>query len=70
MEIKIALIEVLRKYKFVQAPDTEVELKDPTPACDEQLSDIDIVLQVPLQTIVGLGMRPKNGVYLKISPRD
>ena len=40
MEIKIALIEVLRKYKFVQAPDTEVELKDPTPACDEQLSDI------------------------------
>ena len=27
MEVKLALIEVLKKYKFVQAPDTEVGLK-------------------------------------------
>ena len=29
MEMKLAVIEILKKCKFVQAPDTEVELKDP-----------------------------------------
>ncbi len=27
MEAKLALIEILRKYKFVQAPDTEVRVQ-------------------------------------------
>ena len=29
MEMKLALIEILKKCKFVKAPDTEVVLKDP-----------------------------------------
>ncbi|XP_064394654.1 cytochrome P450 3A24-like [Halichondria panicea] len=48
LEAKLALIEVLRKFSFVRAPDTEV----------------------PLETVVGITMAPKNGVFVKVIPRD
>ena len=47
LEAKMALMDIIRKYKILQAPDTEV----------------------PLQTVVGITMSPKNGVFVKFEHR-
>ena len=58
----------LKKYKFVQAPDTEVGLKGSIHVTTVRYYPYIVLL--PMQTIVGLTMNPKNGVFLKILPRD
>ena len=71
LEAKIALIEVLKRYTFIRAPDTEVytyiiEIKH-TLSC-QTLSDKVALMQVPLQ--LDLRMRPKNGICLKVITRS
>jgi len=44
----MALIEIMKKYTFVCAPETEV----------------------PLKTVLGPTLSPKNGIYLQIATRD
>ena len=75
LEAKMALIELLKRYTFVRTPDTEVSLhKQLQLLCtlNDLISDLCIIptLQVPLQTVNGITLSPKNGIYLKVVNRS
>ena len=69
LEAKIALIELLKRYTFTRAPETEVD----TVAARIVLMIIIFILlcisQVPLQPGVGTSIRPKSDIYLKVKER-
>ena len=67
LEAKIALIETLKVFTFLQAPDTEV--RSIANGNKYDLISFDIH-QVPLQTTFGITMAPKNGLYLRIVYRN
>ena len=77
LEIKIALIEVLKRYSFVRAPDTEVSLVyyiniiAPSDSCMYSTLTLVYIIffQIPLQTVVGITLAPKNGVFIKVINR-
>ena len=74
LEIKMALIEVLKRYSFVRAPDTEVSLiySPIRPMCStlHDLYNNFLFSQIPLQTVVGITLAPKNGVFIKVVSRN
>ena len=67
LEIKIALIEVLKWYSFVRTPDTEVSL---SPIRFMHVfhfnTSIHHLSQISLQTVVGTTLALKNGVFIKV----
>ena len=69
LEAKIALIELLKRYTFTRAPETEVD----TVAARIVLMIIIFILlcisQVPLQPGVGTSVRPKSDIYLRVKER-
>ena len=70
LEAKIALIELLKRYTFTRAPETEVD----TVAARIVLMIIIIFIllcisQVPLQPGVGTSVRPKSDIYLRVKER-
>ena len=68
LEAKIALVELLKKYTFVRAPDTEV-LAGRSEILLSNFITMNVYIQVPLQTVLGITMAPKNGIYLKVIHR-
>ncbi len=66
LEAKLALIHLLRRFTFIQAPDTEVG------CCGVHVYNMCrlLCLQVPIETSFGLAVTPKNGVFLRISKRN
>jgi len=72
LEIKLALIKLMRKVSFVTCQETEVsklfanELLDLFTFVVLVVVVVLIILQVPLDITVGITMVPKNGVFLKV----
>lgn len=66
MEVKLAIISILGKHKFVRAPETEVYYSRSV-----HLSYIQYILilytQDPLQVRIGFTMTTKNGVFLRVA---
>ncbi len=60
LEAKMALIEVLKRFSFVQSADTEVRNVD---ICASFIATI-------LELIIGFTVEPKNGVHLNVVPRN
>ena len=73
LDAKIALIELLKRYTFIRAPETEVyhnyEFDQRLLLWSVLHHHVFIFLQVPLQLGVGAAIRPKNGIYLKVKER-
>ena len=74
LQTKIALIELLKRYTFTRAPETEVATVAVQACCKDYVDDIylhliAVFLQVPLQPGVGASLRPKNGIYLRVKER-
>ena len=67
LEAKIALIELLKRYTFIRAPETEVFYLVLLYTFYNTMHYV--FLQVPLQLPVGVAIRPKNGIYLKVNER-
>ena len=68
LEAKIALIELLQRYTFIRAPETEVLWQAVATIMHNQ--SLTFMMQVPLQFGAGLTVRPKNGIYLKVISRS
>ena len=71
----MALIELLKQYTFVRAPDTEVKsvvmaIKYTCVLIIITMAWFILSIQVPLQTVIGVTMSPKNGIYLKVVNRN
>ena len=70
LEAKMALIELLKRYTFVRAPDTEVKQN----SLSELLVYNNIIIyctQVPLKLMLGFTLTPKNNaIFLKVIPRN
>ena len=76
LEAKLALIQLLRKYTFVQTPQTEVGSKSTLLGIVCTLYSLWLVYcvytmttQVPLETSFGISSTPKHGVFLKTVKR-
>ena len=67
--MKIALIEILRKYTFAQAPETVVLYIHVFDVSQPKLALYIYMLQAKLEQIHGFTSVPKNGVIVKITPR-
>lgn len=73
---KIALMEALKKYTFVRAVDTEASVG--CNYCKHSATGyyswmpyyFMFYIQVPLETVLGVTMAPKNGIYLRVISRS
>jgi len=71
MEVKLTFIEILRHYTLLTSPDTEVWR---SLLCCVTIGMFTLVfpipLQIPPQLCYGISDSPKNGVLLKVMPRE
>ena len=65
--VKIALIEILREYSFVQGPETVVCVQ--ISFLCEIAFFVLLLLQGKLEQVHGIASTPKGGVYVKIEKR-
>ena len=77
LQAKIAIIELLKRYTFNRAPETEVSWRTEQILTLETIKHFCVAVivvyynyfQVPVKPGVGIVMRPKNGIYLKVTNR-
>ena len=70
LQTKIALIELLKRYTFIRAPETEVSFIIAIHGYVVKLMTIHwLFRQVPVKLGVGAVIWPKNGIYLKVIDR-